>query len=109
MQQTLLIPLNGQQLIEVRVDPKGRSHPISQYGESSRRDVQQNRCGGNELYSSNPHSSDCEMDEDATAGSIAHVMSPKRCAFVYSSATAVEYFAWWSWYREGCAFHLEFV
>ena len=49
------------------------------------------------------------MDEDATAGTIAHVMSPKRCAVVYRWATAVEYFAWWWWYGESCAFHLEFV
>jgi hypothetical protein len=79
---------------QVGVDPSipMRSHPISQYGESSRRDVQQNRRGGNGLSLSNPHTSDSEMDEDVTAGSIAHVMSLRRCAVVYRWATAEEYF-----------------
>jgi hypothetical protein len=70
--------------------------------------VQQNWCGGNELSLSNPHTSDSEMDEDATAGSIAHVMSPKRCAVVYRWATAERDS------RGGCgiaksAFNLEFM
>jgi hypothetical protein len=59
--------------------------------------MQQNVRGGNDLSLSTNQTSD--TDKDVTAGSIAHVMIPKRCAVVYRRATDEEYLPLCWWYR----------